>query len=201
MIQRKPQKKKRKGLTGKLPKLGRAGQLGLIVGVFLIIFVPTWLVYQQQPERQAELKTTLSNLERILAISQTPKEKLQTELNEAEGGLEVSRPVFPSINQSPEIGDKLLGLAKANDISVTGTKMSVSPRALSKDKGAIEWSVLTFEMNLKGQVPKFQNFILALDNEFPTCQVAGATFTTAEKEGEEDRATIKIEVFCYESKG
>jgi hypothetical protein len=46
-------------------------------------------------------------------------------------------------------------------------------------------------------VPKFQNFLLALDSQLPTCTLKQATFNIAQKEGEEDTASIEIEVFCY----
>lgn len=189
---------KKKGFFDRLPKLGRASQLVLIVGIFLVIFIPMWLIYQQQPAKQTELKGTLSNLEKILAVQKTPKEKLEAELKQAEAELEVARAAFPNPNQSPEIIEELLKLAESNDIYVTGTKLSASRRALSKTEGTIEWSVLTFDISLKGQVPKFQNFLLALDSKFPTYQVKEVTFQIAEKEGEEDTASLKIEVFCYE---
>ena len=197
MIQPETSKKK-KGLFNRLPKLGRASQLALIVGIFLVIFVPMWLIYQQQPAKQADLEVTLSNLEKILAVQTTPKEKLETEFKQADAELEVAKAAFPNPNQSPEIIEELLKLAESNDIYVTGTKLSASQRALTKTEGAIKWSILTFDISLKGQVPKFQNFLLALDSKLPTYQVKEVTFQIAAKEGEEDTASLKIEVFCYE---
>ncbi len=197
----KPNEPKKKGRLDKLLRLGRGSQLALIVGVFLVIFIPTWLVHQQQPTKQTELKGTLSNLEKILAVEQTPKEKLEAEFNRAAAELAEAKAVFPGANQSPEIIEGLLKLAEANDIYVTGTKVSADQRTLSKTEGAVEWSVLTFDMSLKGQMPKFQNFLLALDSDFPTCQIKEATFRMAEKEGDEDTASLKLEVFCYQGKG
>ena len=190
--------KKKKGLRDRLPKLGTASQLALIVGIFLVIFIPTWIIYQQQPAKQDELKGALSNLEKILSAQETPREKLETELNQAEAELEAAKAVFPNPDQSPEIIAELLKLAESNDIYVTGTKITASQEALSKTEGAIEWSTLTINMSLKGQVPKFQNFLLALDSELPTCQIEEATFKIAKKEGQEDTASLKINVFCYQ---
>jgi hypothetical protein len=196
MIQHESPEKK-KGFFDRLPKLGRVSQLLLIVGIFLVIFIPMWKIYQQQSTKQIELKGTLSNLEKILAVQTTPKEKLEAELKQTEAELEAAKVAFPNPNQSPEIIEELLKLAESNDIYVTGTKLSASQRTLSKTKGAIEWSVLTFDISLKGQVPKFQNFLLALEDKLPTCTVKEATFKIAAKEGEEDTASLKIEVFCY----
>jgi hypothetical protein len=189
--------KGKKGGGIRLPRLGRASQLAIIVGIFLIIFIPLWIIYQQQPAKQTELRGTLSNLEKILAIQETPKERLESELNQAEVELEAAKDAFPNPNQSPEIIDELLKLAESNDIYVTGTRISASQRALSKTEGAIEWSILTIDISLKGQVPKFQNFLLDIDSQLSTCTVKEATFNIAQKEGEEDIASIKIEVFCY----
>ena len=57
---------------------------------------------------------------------------------------------------------------------------------------------MTFEIALEGQVPKFQNFLLALDAALPTAEVKDVTFTIAEEEDEEDMASITIDVSCYE---
>ena len=197
MIQPETSKKK-KGLRNRLPKLGRVSLLLLIVGIFLVIFVPMWRIYQQQPAKQADLKVTLSNLEKILSAERSSKGKLEVELNQAEAQLEVARAAFPNPDQSPEIIEGLLKLAESNGIYVTGTKIAASQRALSKTEGAIKWSVLTYDISLKGQMPKFQNFLLVMGRELPTAQVKGVTFQIAAKEGEEDTASLKIEVFCYE---
>jgi hypothetical protein len=47
-------------------------------------------------------------------------------------------------------------------------------------------------------VPKFQNFLLALDNKLPTSQIMKVTFTMVGEEGEEDTASITIDILCYE---
>ncbi len=44
---------KQKGVLDRLPKLGRVSQLILIVGVFVLIFVPLLLIYQQQEPKRS----------------------------------------------------------------------------------------------------------------------------------------------------
>ena len=190
MIQPEPEKKK--GFLDRLPKLGRVSQLVLLIGIFLIIFIPLMLINNQQPAKQAELKATLVNLERILAVEETPKAKFEAELAQIEADTETAKAIFPNTSQSPKIIDSLLELAELNDIYVTQTKVTTS-----QPKETIG-PILTIQLGLKGQVPNFQNFLLALDNTLPTSQITQVTFTIAGKEGEEDTANITIDILCYE---
>jgi hypothetical protein len=183
---------KKKSLPERLPKLGRLSQLILLIGVFLIIFIPIWFLGQQQSKRQNELKATLTNLDRILAVEETPKTKLEAELAQVTADTEATKAAFPNISQSPAIIDSLLELAELNDIYIIQTKVSSSQA--EKAIGP----TLTVEINLRGQVPKFQNFLLALDNTFPTSQIEQVNFTIAGVEGEEDTARITIDILCYE---
>ena len=200
MIQpEEPEKKKGKSLIDRLPKLGRVSQLSLVVGVFLIVSVPLWVIYQQQPAKQAELKSTLANLENILETEETPKGKLEAELKKAEAEKEAAIAEFDDPDRSPEIIDNLIKLAELNDIDVTRTQVSTSKKILTAGKVKTEFSVLTFNISLKGQVPKFQNFLLALDDEFPTSEVKQVSIGVAADEGEEDTAHLIINVFCYEA--
>jgi hypothetical protein len=56
---------------------------------------------------------------------------------------------------------------------------------------------LTFTLGLKGQIPKFENFLLALDTRLPTSQIKQFTFTVAGVGEEYDTASIGIDVLCY----
>jgi hypothetical protein len=198
MHQTEPEKKK--GVLDRLPKLGRASQLFLIVFVFLVLFIVIWVVNQQQPKTQINLTNTLNNLQKIVGVSETPKSKYEAELAQITAENEAARAVFPTTSQGPEILDTLLELASLNDVSVTQTKVSI-PTTSSKtsSKTAQDTTpILSIELSLKGQVPKFQNFLLALDSKLPTSQIKNLTFTGAEKETEEDIAKITIDVYCYE---
>jgi ABC-type transport system involved in cytochrome bd biosynthesis fused ATPase/permease subunit len=192
MIQPEAPEEKKKGLAERLPKLGRLSQLILLIGVFLIIFVPLWLLNQQQPGKQNELRATLANMNSILAVEETPKAKLEAELAQVQAETEAIRAIFPTTSQSPEIIDSLLEIAELNDIYVTQTKVSTS-----ESEGEIGPS-LTIQLGLNGQVPKFQNFLLALDNKLPTSQIVKLNFTVVGEEGEEDTANITIDILCYE---
>jgi hypothetical protein len=182
---------KKKGLLDRLPKLGRVSQLILLIGGFLVIFIPLWLLNQQQPERQAELETTLTNLQKILSVEQTPKAKYEADLAQDTAEIETNKAIFPSSKQTPEILDSLLELAELNDVYVTQTK--VSTETPKKYIGPI----LTITLGLRGQVSKFENFLLGLDTKFPTSQIKQLTFTVVGTEEEYDTATLTIDILCY----
>jgi hypothetical protein len=184
-------KKEEKGVLEKLPRLGRTSQLILLVGVFLVIFVPMLLFYQGQQPKQTEARATLANMQKILSVSETPKAKFEAELAQANAETEAAKASFPRPDQAPEILDSLLAQADENDIIVTRTQVtSATP------SGSIG-PVLTITIGLKGQIPKFQNFLLGIDSKLPTSEIKTVTFTTAELEGEYDTATIVLSVLCY----
>jgi hypothetical protein len=183
---------KKKSLPERLPKLGRLSQLILLIGAFLIIFIPILFLDQQQSKRQTELKATLTNLNRILAVEETPKTKLEKELAQVTADTEAIKATFPNTSQSPAIIDSLLELAELNDIYIIQTKVSSSQA--EKAIGP----TLTIQLSLKGQVPKFQNFLLALDTKLPTSEIKNVTFTVAPAGQEYDTASVVITVVTYE---
>ncbi len=185
-----PGQERKKGILERLPKMGRISQLVLIVGIFLLIFIPLFIINQQQPQRQAQLNSSLANLQKIVSVQQTPKAKFEADLAQATAATEAAKASFPSPQGSPQILDSLLELADANDINVTATKVATS------SPGGIG-PVLTISLNLKGQVPKFQNFLLGLDTKLPTSYIRQFAFSVATKEGEYDTATVVIDVQCY----
>ncbi|MCX6010384.1 MAG: hypothetical protein NTW48_10250 [Chloroflexi bacterium] len=187
-----PESEMKKGFLDRLPKMGRVSQLVLLIGVFLVIFVPIFIINGQQPERQAQLTSSLGNLQKILSTQQTPKAKFEADLAQVTAENEAAKAAFPSSNGTPQILDTLLELAEVNDIYVTGTKV-----ATSTPTGSIG-PVLTITLNLKGQVPKFQNFLLALDSKLPTSQIKQVTFTVTGVEEEYDTAMLVFDVLCYE---
>jgi len=187
-----PETEQKKGILDKLPKLGRISQFVLILGIFLILFIPLLLIYQEQPKTQNDLGATLANLQKVLTVEQTPKAKYEAELAQITAENEAAKAVYPSSNNTPEILDTLLDMAEANDIYVTQTKVSTS-----QPKESIG-PILTIEIGLKGQVPKFQNFLLALGDKLPTSRIKQVNFKIASTTETEDTARITIEILCYE---
>jgi hypothetical protein len=193
MMQPETSEKKTKGFLDRLPKLGRLSQLVLVIGVFLLIFVPLLIIKNQQPAKQTELRATLVNLQKILSTTQTPKDTFEAELAQATADSEAAKAALPAPDQAPEILDTLLELANLNDIYVTHTSISSKT-----EKGAIG-PTLTFQLGLKGQIPKFENFLLALDSKLPSSRIRSFSFKAAgSSSGQEyDTASIIIDVLSY----
>ena len=223
-------KKEKGSLLDKLPKLGRVSHLMLLVGIFLIIVIPLWVFYQQQPGEQAELKNSLSNLEKILAVPVTKKEKLEAEIKQVEAETEAAREAFPEMDNS-DVPERLLELGESNDVDVTIVEELISQQTIGEqvvtfagksgkttepfqiegskwcicwslkagklecDVDGVEWPIATYIIHLDGQVPKFQNFLLGLDDKLPTCRVKEVKMEVADVEGEEDTANVIIDVF------
>lgn len=163
---------KKKGLLDRLPKMGRVSQLILIIGVFLVIFIPLFWIYQQQPQKEAELENTLGNLRMILSAQQTPKAKFEEDLAQITAESEKAKASFPTTSDGSKIMDVLLDLAEEYDIYVTKTEMTSAKPV----KGSI-FPTLTFDLGLSGQVPNFQNFLLALDDKLPAAKFKEVTFS------------------------
>lgn len=186
-----PEQEKKKGILDRLPKLGRVSQLILLIGGFLVIFIPLSTVNQQQPDKQADLNATLANLRKILSVEQTPKAQFEAQLAQVTAEIETAKAVLPGANKAPEILDSLLELAELNDINITATQVTASTPT-----GAIG-PVFTITLGLRGQMPKFQNFLLALDDKLPTSHIKQVSFTVAAGEEAEDTASVTLDVFCY----
>jgi hypothetical protein len=206
MIQPEPQKEKKGFLQrlplGRLPKLGRLSQLMLLVGIFLIVFIALWMVHQAQAPKQVDLESRRLILERVLAGSgkqEGSKDKLEAQLSSITAETETASAVFYTQDRGPEIMNRLLELAQLYDISVVKTEQSASDQTITIGDNTVTYQVLTFTLDLKGQVAEFQNFLLALESKLPTSEIKEVTITVAEKKGEEDTATVNLDVFCYGS--
>jgi hypothetical protein len=183
--------KKGTGVIERLPKLGRISQLMLVIGIFLVIFIGLWFINQKQTEPQSGYQSQIANLQRIISGEQTPKSKYEADLAQVTAEATAARAAFPAPNQAPEILDTLLEMAQSNDIYVTSTSVtSTTP------KGSIG-AALNFTLGFKGQIPMFENFMLALDTKLPSSQIREYTFTVATSEQEYDTASISIDVLCY----
>lgn len=206
MIQPKPQKEKEGFLQrlplGRLPKLGRLSQLMLLVGIFLIVFIALWMVHQEQAPKRVDLESRRLILEGVLAGTgkqEGSKDKLEAQLSSITAETETASAVFYTQDRGPEIMNRLLELATLYDISVVKTEQAASDQTMTIGDNTVTFQVLTFTLDLKGQVAEFQNFLLALESKLPTSEIQQVTMTVAEKKGEEDTANVKLDVFCYGS--
>lgn len=182
----------------RLPKFSPVARLILFTGIFLVIAIPFYLILSQQQAKQAELNQQYSILQKATGKQESPevlKKGIEAEISSAQKELAAARAVFPNPDQSPEIIDNIMTLAKANGIEITKTLVSASHSAIIVGNDTVGYPVLNFDITLKGQVPKFQNFLLALNSRFPTSELKKVYFRIPGKEDEEDTANIVISVY------
>lgn len=202
---KKKDKKKEKSLLERLPKLSRTSQTILILALLIAVFLPTYLIYYQQPRARAGLESSRISLQKILEVELTPKARLEADLIKTRDETVAARAAYPNPNQVPELVNHLIGLAKQNDVKVTETQVSISklpaPRESGKDKTTpaerID-TIVSIRLGLKGQVSHFQNFLLALDSQFPTARIKQVNFAISSEEGEEDTGGLSLDIMCYQ---
>jgi hypothetical protein len=181
-----------------LPKISPVTRLILFTGIFLIIGIPLYLVYSQQQIKKLELNQQLGILQKAMGSTGSPdvlRKDAESEIVEARRDLETARSIFPNSDQSPEIIDGLIKLAKANGAEITKTQVVTSEASVKVGSDTMLFPAMTLDINLRGQVPKFQNFLLALINSLPTSQIKKVYFNVSEKEGQEDTGNVVLTIF------
>jgi hypothetical protein len=182
----------------KLPRISPVARLILIIGIFLVIAIPLYLTLSQQQVRKAELVQQYSMLEKALGKPEPVdflKNELDTDIAKAKKELTNIKTVFPNADQSPEIIDDLMALARENDIEITKALIATESGELKVGTDVMKYPVSNFDISLKGQVPKFQNFLWELNSKFPTSKIEKVYFRIPEKVDEEDTANIVLSVF------
>ncbi len=176
-------------------------RLILFIGIFLIIAIPLFLIFSQQQASQAEINHQYSILQKALGKQEAPetlKKGLDEEIEKAQNGLDTVKATFPITDRSPEIIDGLLALAKSNGIEITKTLVTTSKSSIEVGSDTMVYPVLTFNISLKGQVPKFQNFLLELNTKYPTSELKKVYFSIPEVEEAEDTAEVVLNVYSSE---
>jgi hypothetical protein len=190
--------KAKSSLFARLPRISPVLRIILFVGIFLIIAIPLFLIYSQQQARQAELNQQYPMLEKALGALGTQespevlKKRMDGDLKIAQNELGTIKAAFPNPDQIPEIIDSLIELAKANGIEITKTQVATSKSSISVGNDVLEHPVVVFNIDLRGQVPKFQNFLLALNSKFPTSELKVVNFKIPAVLSEEAKAALKM---------
>ena len=193
--------KKSSLFTGFL-KIGTTGRLILLIGVFLVIVVPLFLALSQQQARQIELDQQYAILQKSLASQVAPdtiRKEMATEIRNAEDALDASGAMFLTPDRSPEIMDKLIDLAKSSDIEITKALVGTDTDSIRVGADTLQFPVLNFDISLKGQVSKFQNFLLALNGIFPASELKKVYFNIPEAEDEFATANVVVSVYSRDS--
>ena len=182
-------------ISQRLPRLSTSVWLILILAIFLIIMVPMVTGYIEQAAQQAAMQLQMnevqSQIDELTAqiASQT---SATTEAAKMKADLAAAQLQYKSIGDNPEVSKILMDLAWDYDITITNMTVSQS---ISKVLGT-DFAVLSYSLSLTGQVANFQNFLIAASVKLPSSQFTSVTINPATVEGELDKATISMQVYC-----
>jgi septal ring factor EnvC (AmiA/AmiB activator) len=198
MSETKQANKKVNNSEDKGSRLRKPSVFILILVIFLIIMAPLYYIYQQQPSKQAALEKELAATQKLISSSTTRITTVQAEISQAEKDIKAAMESYADLDSAPDILEEMLQLAKADGIEVSSTKISIEKEVFTKDKQKTEYPVLSMELGFRGQVPKFQNFLLDLHTKFPTSKIKTVKIDVAQSEKELDRAAITIDIYCLD---
>jgi hypothetical protein len=185
-------------LLNRLPRISPVARMILFTGIFLVVAIPLSFTYAQQQARQAELNQRYAILEKALGKPESPealKSRLAGDIKIARNDVDNSKIDFPSPDRIPEIIDRLLELAKANGLVLTKMQVGAVKNSISVGADILEYPVVAFDINFSGQMPRFQNFLLALNGKFPTAEVKSLSFGITEIEEKEDTGNMVLNIY------
>ena len=182
-------------ISQRRPRLSTSVWLILILALFLIAMVPMVTGYMEQASQQTTIQLQINEVQSQiddLTARMTSRSSATTEAGEMKMDLEAARLQYKNIGNNPEVSQILMDLAWDYDITITN--MTVS-RAASKILDS-EYPVLTYSLSLTGQVANFQNFLIAAGVKLPSSQFTNVAINPAKIEGELDKASISMQVYC-----
>ena len=182
-------------ISQRLPRLSTSVWLILILALFLIAMVPLVTGYIEQLSQQAAIQLQINLVQSqidALKAKMTSQSAATTEAARMKADMEAAKLQYKNIGDNPEVSKILMDLAWDYDITITS--MSIS-KATSKIAGA-DYPVLSYYLSLTGQVANFQNFLIAIGNKLPSSQFNDVIISPATVEGELDKATLSMQVYC-----
>lgn len=189
------QKGNKSNIFQKLPRLSTPIWLLIVSALFLIVATPMFLGFFSEMSTQALLRSQLAQLQtryNDLQKQTGSQAALLAEVTTLKADVDKTRSAYRNVEDSIEVSQDLIDLAWKYDITINAMTMS---QGLAKYSG-LEYPVLNYVMDMTGQVPAFQNFLLAMGTKLPSSQVASVVITPAVEQGKLDKATITIKVIC-----
>jgi cell division protein FtsL len=192
-INTKETQPEKKTFISRLPRLSKVSQILLISGICAVFLIPSILIKNQQQSKQAMLQQELTNLENILSVPLTEKERLQAEINKVEAEREIAIERFPKADPGIAIVQGLYELADKNDLII-----SRIDTLRNEDKNTSDqFAVLSFRIYVTGQISKVQNFLLDVNERYQTSVMTKALFIILEGTGSEDTSTLDFDIYHF----
>ncbi len=171
-------------------KISKASWYLLGAGVFAIAFASLYMLFNTQGNQQdalnadiaaAKVELTKITAERKDAETQLSQVKsevagLESELTKAKTELSTASGVFPKIIESVDYAEKLFGMAREFELTVTSL---TSAEAAGEDYESLPFAATPFTINVKGEVPKILGYVnkLATTTDFVTSDVEVVSMT------------------------
>jgi len=159
--------------------------------------VPMVTGYIDQTSQQAAIQTQINDIQSqidALKAKTTSQSGAAVEAGKMKADLEAARSQYRNIGDNAEVSKIIMDLAWNYDITITGMTVSHAKNKILDS----DYPVLNYALTLSGQVANFQNFIIAAGNRLPSCQYTSITINPATVEGELDKATVSLQVYCNE---
>ncbi len=186
---------KRSGILQKLPRLSTSVWLLIIFAVVLIIAIPVGLSLFGSLSSQSTLKTQLTQLQtryNDLQKQTGSQAALLNEVNLLKEEVDRTKQSYRNVESSIEISQELINAAWKNDVVINSMNISQAKYKYSD----VEYPVLTYTMNLSGQVAAFQNFLLETGKRLPSSYTVDMLIETAQTQGKLDKATLTMRIVC-----
>jgi hypothetical protein len=135
------------------------------------------------------MEQELANLQTILAVPLTEKERLQAEINKAEAIRQVALESFPKLDPGVDIVEGLFELADKSDLVITYIETK-----LPKEDEESDYPYLIFTISITGQISKVQNFLLQVNDRYPTSVMKEAELVILEGQGLEDVSVLTMNI-------
>jgi len=182
-------------ISQRLPRLSTSVWLILILALFLIVMVPLVTGYIEQVSQQTAMQLQINQVQLqmdALKAKMAARSSATIEAARMKADLEAAKLQYKNIGDNPEVSKMVMDLAWDYDITITSMTVSqVTNKMLGSD-----YPVLTYALSLTGQVANFQNFLIAASVKLPSSQFTSVTINPATVEGELDKATISMQVYC-----
>jgi len=189
-------------------KLSRKAWIILLVGIFLVGLVSINMAYSEQDEERSRLNQELPAAQAKLAQLApeqdsdqefpSQQEELESRLVQIETQLKSAKSnLAPSI-QSIEVTATLFNIAESCDVEIVEIG---SPGLSDKVVEELNCSTLMLTVKAEGSVLKLVNFVLGVNEEFPTGVVEAVEINVpeaTEEEPENPSANLELHIHTYE---
>lgn len=179
----------------RLPRLSTNVWIIIIACLVLIAMIPMVMSYVEQASRQQALKLQISQLQSqydMLKAKMASAPTLTAELEKLKTEAEAAKLAYKNIANNPEVSQVIMGLAWDNDVTITNMGVSSSKGKIQEK----DYPALSYSLSMTGQVASFQNFLRAIGQALPSSDYGSIDITPASVEGELDKASMNIRVYC-----